>query len=124
MDAMLEEAEELKKLAAKKPRAKHFAVVEAALHSKWEGNQSIALQTLQAWGDKRAISIIRAFLESAFDRKTAWSVRGVAIKALASLIGPEDAQCINVLQQSRTGEVEKLEFLPLMRRLAQFERDN
>lgn len=118
MTDMLKEADELRRLAARKPTAKNWAVVERSLASKWEGNQSLAIQVFQVWGEKAAVQPIRKFLEAAFERKTAFAVRKVAIKALATMVGPEDAGWIEALRHSRSSDGEKHELQPLLKRLS------
>ena len=98
-------------------------LVMQALSSKWEGTQAHAIKALAAWGDRDSVESIRDFLISAFDRKSGWAVRGVAIWALAPIIGPEDAGWIGDLYRSRSIGLERHELRHLIDRVATFSKN-
>jgi HEAT repeat protein len=91
-----------------------MSAAEAALSSKWEGVQSVALQVLGGWGGKNAIDIIRGFLDDAFAREHGWAIRNVAVKELAKLVGSDDVDWVLNLYFWRPGVLEKHELLPVV----------
>lgn len=117
MDELQTEATALHGLGALKPTPVRVAQVRAALSSKWEGTQALALGVLAQWGGRDSIETIKAFLVDAFARELGWSIRGVAIRALATLVGPEDVDWALNLYFSRPQFLEKHELLGLVIRL-------
>lgn len=83
--------EELRALASRRPHPQDRAIVMAALHSKWEGLQSVAVQTLGSWGDRESVAALREFWLQAQDRKNGSSIRSVISTALAKCVTKEDA---------------------------------
>ncbi len=83
--------EELRTLASSRPRPQDRAIVMAALHSKWEGLQSVAVQTLGSWGDRESVAALREFWLKTQDCKNGWSIRSVISTALAKGVKKEDA---------------------------------
>jgi hypothetical protein len=116
------EADVLRALGRSKPNAIRIKLVEEALSSKWEGTQSIALQTLAQWGDRSFAQLVRAFLEQAFQKKDAWAIRGVAIDTLAKLVGPKDVDWLAEFVRMRTDSLERYELRPLIARLSELKR--
>jgi hypothetical protein len=121
MDELQSEAEELKSLATRKPTPARRALAAQALASKWEGSQALAVTALARWGDRESVDAIRQFLEAAFERRNGWAVRGVAIRELARVIGPEHAGWITELCRSRSSGLERHELRPLIECLSTFD---
>ena len=121
MSELASEADALRGLGQRKPTAARIGIVEQALSSKWEGIQSLALQTLGQWGDRKFVELVRPFLERAFQKKDAWAIRGVAIEVLAKLVGPEDLPWLTEFVRGRSG-LEQHELRPLTRRLSELKR--
>jgi hypothetical protein len=122
MDELQRQSDEIRKLAGRRPTPDRRRVLTEALRSKWEGSQALAVKTLAEWGDRESIEAIRDYLLAAFDRKSSWAVRGVAVQALAPLIGKEDANWITELCRSRTSGLERHELRPLINRVSALTR--
>lgn len=122
MDELQVEADQVSSIIGRRATPERRDLLKQALSSKWEGTQVHAIKALAAWGDRDSIGAIRDFLVAAFDRNHAWAVRGVAIRALAPIIGPEDAEWIAELRRSRSSGSERHELRHLSERLATFER--
>jgi hypothetical protein len=122
MDAMRTEAEEIGKVLGRRATPERRKIVAQGLASKWEGSQVAALKALAAWGDRESVEAIRDYLAAAFERKTGWSVRGAAIRALVPLVGPEDAGWITALCDARSGAVERHELHALSARAESLKR--
>jgi hypothetical protein len=116
------EANALRGLGRSKPNATRIKLVEEALSSKWEGTQSLALQTLAQWGDQRFAGLVRPFIERAFEKEDAFAIRRVAIDTLAKLVGPEDVEWLTDFLRTRTGALEQYELRPLIARLSELKR--
>ncbi|MEQ9661051.1 MAG: hypothetical protein RLN87_00700 [Parasphingopyxis sp.] len=117
MDELQSRAEDLKRLAGRKPTDKRYDIIQGALQSKWEGDQSLAIQVLGQWGGRRSIDILRRFLETSYEKPMSWAVRKVSVRALANTIEQEDAEWIERLHASRSNNIEKFELRPLLERL-------
>ena len=117
MDELQSQSKTLKELGQLKATPQRLAQVKNALCSKWEGTQSAALQVLALWGGRDAIEAIRAFLVEAYGREFGWSIRGVAVQALASVVGPKDVEWVLDQYFSRPTLLEKHELLPIVLRL-------
>lgn len=117
MDELQAEAATLEGLGKLKPSAERVARVKTALSSKWEGTQALAIGVLAQWGGRESVELIKTFLTDAFARKFGWSVRGVAIRALAELVGPEDVDWVLNLYFEQPQFLEKHELLRLVIRL-------
>ena len=89
-------------------------VVDKALQSKWEGLQSVALQVLGEWGDDDSRSRLRDFIEEVEERQYGWAIRGVAIRALAACVKPDDAPWVLNRYFRVPGVLAKHELLPLV----------
>jgi HEAT repeat protein len=72
----------LRQLGTKRPTRETRAEVVAALSSKWEGVQAVAVEVLGGWGDRQCIDCLRQFLIDGFNREAGWGIRGVAVRAL------------------------------------------
>ena len=120
MDQLQAEADQVRSIIGRGVTPKRRELLNQALSSKWEGTQAHVIKALAAWGDRDSIGAIRDFLISAFDRKYGWTVRGVAIRALAPIIGPEDAGWIRELCRSRSSGLERHELRLLIERVATF----
>ena len=121
MDELQAEAERIRSVIGRRPTPERRAILKQALSSKWEGTQAHAIKALAAWGDRESVDTIRDFLISAFDRKLGWAVRGVAIRALAPIVGPEDARWIGDLCRSRSSGLERHELRHLIERVKPIE---
>jgi hypothetical protein len=117
MDTLQAEADKIRSVIGRRATQERRDLVNQALSSKWEGTQAQAIKALAAWGDRDSIEAIRGYLVTAYDRKYGWAVRGVAIRALASVIGPEDAGWIGELCRSRASGLERHELRPLIERV-------
>jgi hypothetical protein len=122
MDTSQSIGEAIKRIGGGKPTAAKRELVAQGLASKWEGTQSIAIQALAAWGDRQSVDQIRMFLEGAFARKSGWAVRGVAVRALAGVVGPQDADWISELCRSRSSGLERHELRQLVARVTAVNR--
>lgn len=89
-------------------------IVDAALASKWEGLQSVALQVLGEWGDDESRARIRGYIEQVQDRRYGWAVRGVAVRALAGCVKDDDATWVLDRYFRISGVLAKHELLPLV----------
>jgi HEAT repeat protein len=107
----------LETLRGREPTPQRLAQVTAALESKFEGVQAVAVRVLAAWGDAKSLMAARRFLESTIDRKYGWSVRGVAVQALAPTIQQGDADWVLGLCFQRPDQLLMHELLPLVLRL-------
>lgn len=114
MNQIQHQVSALRSLAARKPTAEGFAEVVAGLNNKFEGVQSAALQVLGEWGGAESINVLREFLGQAFLRKYGWSIRGVAVNALARHLRPEDADWVLNLYFELPNVLSKHEVLPLV----------
>jgi HEAT repeat protein len=110
-------AERLRAMRVRSENATRRDEVLEAVHSKHEGIQSLALQVLGIWGGKSSVKVLREFLIGAVERKHGWSIRGVAVNALAPWIVASDAKWLLDLYFALPGVVAKHEVLPLVRRL-------
>jgi HEAT repeat protein len=108
---------DLRSLATRKPTLEGFAKAAAALDSRFEGVQSVALRVLGEWGGAESISVLREFLGRAFLRKYGWSIRGVAVNALARHLRPDDADWVLDLYFELPNVLSKHEVLPLVVKL-------
>jgi HEAT repeat protein len=90
------------------------ALVREALQSKWEGVQSVAIQTLGAWGDPDSRSLLRETIERLDEREHGWSIRGVAVRALAACISEDDADWALDRLFALDGVLAKHDFLPVV----------
>lgn len=120
MDELQAEADQVRSVLGRSATPERRKLLNRALSSKWEGTQAHAIKALAAWGDRDSIDTIRDFLISAFDRKHGWALRGVAIRALAPIIGPEDASWIGELCRSRSSGLERHELRHLIERVTTF----
>lgn len=66
----------------------------AAVASKWEGVQAVALDTLGRWGGSESLNALRRFLEEAFGREAGWAIRGVAIRNLIPIVAAADTDWV------------------------------
>jgi len=123
MNDLSVEADEVKDLIGRRATPERRRVLDRALASKWEGTQAHAIKALAEWGDRESVETIRKYLVAAFDRKKGWFVRGVAIRALAPIIGPEDVDWVQHLYSSRPNELERHELRHLIDRLSAFRDD-
>jgi len=89
-------------------------IVDKALQSKWEGLQSVALQVLGEWGDDDSRSRLCDFIEEVEERQYMWAIRGVAIRALAACVKPDDAPWVLDRFFQLPGVLAKHELLPLV----------
>ena len=94
--------------------AERRAEVMAALGSKWEGVQSVALDALGHWGGSDSLTALRCFLEEAFGRDAGWAIRGVAIRNLIPMVTAEDAEWVLDMYFKRPTALEKHELLQLV----------
>lgn len=117
MDRLQEEAEKLRRLGYSKPNCTGMSIVREAMSSKWEGIQSIALQVLGQWGGKEAIEMLRSFLVNAYAREYGWTIRGVAVRSLAKIVGSDDVDWVLALYFSLPGWLAKHELLPVVLQL-------
>lgn len=122
MDELQAEADRVKSVIGRRATPQRRDLLNKALSSKWEGTQASAIKALAAWGDRESVETIRDFLTTAFDRKYGWAVRGVAIRALVPIIGPEDAGWIGNLYRSGSSGLKRHELRPLVERLATFQK--
>lgn len=100
---------------AETPRSERCrALVESALTSKWEGVQSVALQTLGSWGDHQSRALLRSAIEKLDERQYGWSIRGVAIRALSACITDDDAGWALDRLFTLEGVLAKHTFLPVV----------
>ena len=97
-DPMHVQAAQLRALGAHKPTPAADAIVQAALQSKWEGMQVIAIDVLGAWwgltGDAAGLEQLKALAAtSAADGKPPYrgdAIRYAACKAIARHLRPAD----------------------------------
>jgi HEAT repeat protein len=94
MDDLKAQAVHLRSLGELPPTPERRAEVVLARHHKREGIQSVAAQVLGHWGGRESVSVLRDWLVDSFARESGWSVRGVAIRQLASLVESSDAQWV------------------------------
>jgi hypothetical protein len=120
MDQMQKQSSDLRSLAGQKPTPERLAMISAALDSKFDGIQSVALQVLGKWGGTESVDLLRDFLSQAFTRDYGWSIRGVAVKALARHLGPTDAQWVLNLYFGLPNALFKHEIFPLVIKLPIF----
>lgn len=104
----------LRSFANSKPNAVRRALVEEGLNSKFEGTQALALKVLGAWGDRKSVNRLKEFLETAFDRKHGWGIRGVAIDALQNCLTDRDVEWVLGLFNSRSDGLEHHELRHLV----------
>lgn len=114
MDVLQKRVTALNALAQRRPRPDRLGEVRDALEDKFEGVQTAAVKVLGAWGDADSCKLLRAFITKAFDRPHGWSVRGVAIKALAPHIDKGDVDWVLDIYFGLTEVVTKHEVLPLV----------
>lgn len=117
MDRMQEQASDLRSLASRRPTPARLATITAALDSKFEGIQSVALQVLGKWGGAESVELLHDFLRQAFMRDHGWSIRAVAVKALAPHLRPTDAERVMNLYFGLPNVVLKHEIFPLVVKL-------
>src|SRR5690348_2838346 len=94
MDELKAQAVHLRSLGELQPTPERRAEVELALRHKREGIQSVAARVLGQWGGRESVSALRHWLISSLARESGWSIRGVAIRELARLVEPGDAQWV------------------------------
>jgi len=82
--------------------------------SKWEGVQSVALQTLGGWGDPQSRAVLRSAIEQLDGRPYGWSIRGVAVRALSACITEDDAGWALDRLFTLEGILAKHTFLPVV----------
>ena len=78
--------DELRTLASARPRPQDRQIVQNALDSKWEGLQSVAIQTLGCWGDRQSFAILRELWP-----KCSWTLQPIVARSLAQCVQAEDA---------------------------------
>jgi HEAT repeat protein len=117
MDQMQELASDRRSLASLKPTPERLATITAALDSKFEGIQSVALQVLGKWRGTKSVDLLHDFVSKAFTRDHGWSIRAVAVKALARHLRPKDAEWVLTLYFGLPNALLKHEIFPLVIRL-------
>jgi HEAT repeat protein len=117
MAQMQEQVSDLRSLASLKPTPERLAKITAALDSKFEGIQSVALQVLGQWGGTESVDLLRKFLTRAFTRHSGWSIRVVAVTALAPHLRPADAEWVLNLYFVLPNVLLKHEIFPLVTKL-------
>jgi len=118
MNQLQAEADQIRSVMGRRAMPERRRLLKQALSSKWEGTQAHAIKALAAWGDRDSIGTIRDFLTAAFERKSGWGVRTVAIRELVPIIGPEDVNWIVELYRSRSNGLERHELRTLIARVA------
>jgi HEAT repeat protein len=114
VDELQQQAARVRALADRAPSPGAWAELRAALASKFEGTQSLALGVLGRWGGPDAVAELRAFLLAAYARPYAWAVRGVAVRELARTVGAADAGWALDLYFGRADWLEQHELLRLV----------
>jgi HEAT repeat protein len=114
MDELKDLTERIHALAEMPETPGRRALAYDALGSKWEGVRAIAIQTLGRWGGRESVAKLRAFLEDAFQRKSDYGIRGVAVGTLAGLIAAKDADWILDLYFGLPESILKHEVAPLV----------
>ena len=104
----------LESLSHSQPSEVHRREAEDALHSKWEGVQVWAGRCLAAWGGKRSVAALRAWLESTLTKEAGWAVRGEAIRALCQSYQAEDVDWLLDLYFETSDRLLRHEFLPVI----------
>lgn len=100
---------------AEAPRSERCrGLVEEALTSKWEGVQSVALQVLGGWGDAQSRALLRSAIEQLDGREAGFSIRGVAVRAVAACITGDDAGWALDRLFALDGGLAKHTFLPVI----------
>jgi hypothetical protein len=94
MNDLERQASHIRALGQHVATAERRAEVMAALASKWEGVQSVALDALGAWGGPDSLTAVRSFLGETFDRDAGWAIRGVAIRNLIPMVTAEDTDWV------------------------------
>ena len=117
MDDLKAHAVHLRSLGELPPSPERRAEVADALHHKREGIQSVAAQVLGRWGGRESLDVIRAWLMECFGRKNGWSVRGVAVEQLVTLVEPCDAGWVLELYLAPRDWPTMRELLPLVEAL-------
>ncbi len=83
--------DELRARAASRPRKPERDNVLAALHGPYEGLQSVAAQTLGAWGDRESVAALRSYVANIRERRQSGGILRAVSKALAECVEEEDA---------------------------------
>lgn len=105
---------QIRECADAPPSPHRRALVREALQSKWEGVQSVAIQTLGAWGDSDSRALLRETIERLDEREHGWSIGGVAVRALAECISDDDADWALDRLFALDGVLAKHAFLPVV----------
>jgi HEAT repeat protein len=107
-------ADHLRSLGECPPTPELRKEVEGYLFNKWEGLQSVAAQVLGAWGGPESARALQGLLLRTYEREAAWSIRGVAVWALAESVDERDVEWVLDLFFSIKGVVPKHELVPLV----------
>jgi HEAT repeat protein len=94
MDDLNQQTAHLRGMATLKATPERRKEIIAALDSKWDGVQAVAVQVLGAWGGEHSKDAIKRFLVDAFQREAGWGIRGVAIKAVGPLLDRADVDWV------------------------------
>jgi len=114
MDELQRQAAEVRSLGEAPPSPERWTVLHAALQSKFEGTQSVALRVLGRWGGPDAVAALREFLIEAYNRPSSWAVRGVAAEELAKVVSTDDVARILDLYFRLDDVLEKHELVRLV----------
>ena len=114
MSDLKQQVSRLRDIAAIPITPKRRAEVLAAVESKFEGVQAVALDVIGFWAGRENFEILRQFLIDAFDREAGWSIRSVAVRNLIPLVTAKDAEWVLNLYFSRQDGLTKHELVPLV----------
>jgi HEAT repeat protein len=114
MDELQRQAAEVRSLGEAPPSPERWTALHAALHSKFEGTQSLALRVLGRWGGPDAVAALRQFLSEAYHRPYSWAIRGVAAEELAKVATADDVAWILDLYFQLDDALEKHELVRLV----------
>ena len=114
MEDLAELTAHLRSLGEEPPSPERRVEVMAALTHKREGIQSTAAQVLGRWGGRESVEALCGWLRECERRKYGWSVRGVAVRELAKLVGAQDVEWVLELYFGAPSQLAKHELLPLV----------
>ena len=114
MDELQRLTSDLRSFGEQRPTPERRVQVIAALASKFEGVQAVALDVLGRWAAPDTVPVLRAFLAAAFERESGWAIRGVAIRNLIPLVTAADAEWVLDLYFERPDVLEKHELVHLV----------